>query len=246
MKIRLLVIVAAIVLAAGGTIALLAYVGAAEQRAYQGAQTRSVYIVNSPVPANTPAKELTKFIREDVLPASAIAKGAVTDLATLTGKVTAVPLIAGEQLLDERWVDPGEVAAAGTVAVPKGMQEVTVQLSPDRLVGGQLKTGDTVGFFVSFGDGPGDADETTHLVFHKLLVTSIQGAPATPADDPKAAPAAGPPVPGGAMLITFASKARDAEQIVFAAEFGKIWLSKEPASADTKGTRILEKDQFYP
>lgn len=36
-------------------------------------------------------------------------------------------------------------------------------------------------------------------------------------------------------LITFARNAVDAEKLVYAAEFGKIYLSKEPASA-TEGT----------
>lgn len=245
LKIRLIGGAAALLLATTGTLAVTSYVQGADQRALNGAAIRTIYIVDKSVPAKTPAAELSKFIKPASIPASAVAPGAVTDLNALAGRVTSTALLPGEQLLDGRLVDPASLLAPGKVEAPEGMQEVTVQLGADRLVGGQLSAGDTVGIFVSFTEGAGYDGPTTHLVFQKVLITSIQGAPVEPAGKEAAAASAAPPVPAGAMLITLARPAADAKKIVFAAEFGSIWLSKEPATSTEDGTTVVTKDGFY-
>lgn len=245
MKTRLIGGVAAFLLAITGTVAVTSYVQGADQRAHQGATLMNIYVVDKSVPANTPAAELAKFVKPASVPASAVAAGAVSDLATLAGRVTSAALLPGEQLLDGRLVDPASLLSPGKVEAPDGMQEVTVQLGPDRLVGGQLAAGDTVGVFVSFTEGAGHDGPTTHQIFQKVLITSIQGAPAEATGKEAATASAAPPVPAGAMLITLARSAPDAEKIVFAAEFGSIWLAKEPATPAEGGTGIVTKDGFY-
>lgn len=246
MKTRLIGGAAAFILAVTGTLAVTSYVQGADQRALNGAAIRTIYVVEKGIPAKTPAAELTKFVKAASIPASAVAPGAVTDLNTLAGRVTSAALLPGEQLMDGRLVDPASLLVPGKVEAPEGMQEVTVQLGPDRLVGGQITAGDTVGVFVSFTEGAGHDGPTTHQVFQKVLITSIQGAPAETAAKETAPASAAPPVPAGAMLITLARSAPDAEKIVFAAEFGSIWLAKEPAKpADGGGTGIVTKDGFY-
>jgi pilus assembly protein CpaB len=245
LKTRLIGAASALLLAVTGTVAVTSYVQGADQRALHGAEVRTIYVVDKEIPANTPAAELTKFTKTSSVPNSAIAEGAVTDLATLEGKVTSAKLLPGEQLLSARLVDPASLAVPGKVAVPEGLQEVTVQLTAERVAGGQLTAGDTVGVFVSFTDGAGPGAPTTHLAFQKVLVTSVQGAPAEATGKAAATTAPGPPVPTGAMLITLARSAHDAEKIVFAAEYGTIWLSKEPAAANGDGTSVVTKDGFY-
>lgn len=243
MKKRLIGAAAALLLAIFGTVAVTSYVQGADQRALRGTETKTVIVVEKEIPANTQAADLPKFTKASSLPASAIAPGAVSDLASVAGKVTSGTMAVGEQLLGSRMVDPASLTGPGKAAVPAGMQEVTVQLSPDRLVGGQISAGDTVGVFVSFTSGAGNAGPTTHLAFQKVLVTGIQGAPSESATKPSTAP--GPPVPAGSMLATLARPAADAEKIVFAAEFGTIWLSKEPAGATTDGTSVITKDGYF-
>jgi pilus assembly protein CpaB len=48
-----------------------------------------------------------------------------------------------------------------------------------------------------------------------------------------------PSEPGDMVSVTFALSAADAEKLVFGAEHGRLWLSLEPADADTSGTRIV-------
>ena len=53
------------------------------------------------------------------------------------------------------------------------------------------------------------------------------------------------PVPPGSVIVTLARTGADAEKILFAQEFGRIWLSKEPSTAAEGGTRqMTAKDLF--
>jgi pilus assembly protein CpaB len=47
------------------------------------------------------------------------------------------------------------------------------------------------------------------------------------------------------LYVTLAAKAADAESIVFAAEFGTIWLGRDSADIDLNGTRIVVPDNVY-
>lgn len=52
-------------------------------------------------------------------------------------------------------------------------------------------------------------------------------------------------VPPGQFLITLAVEAADAEKVVFAAEYGGIWLTLEPDHAVEDGTRVQTRGTIY-
>lgn len=244
MKVRVIAAVIAALLAVVGAVLVSGYVRAADTRAFEGTETKEVFVVQNEVRAEMPVEELTEHLHKKTLPVSAVAEDAVTDLAEFEGRVTAVELHPGEQLLGSRLVTLNSLQEPGRVAVPKELQEVTVQVSADRVVGGQVKAGDFVGVFASFDQGPGDKP-ATELVFHRVLVTSIQGAPAAAESSGEEAGAPGaPPVPEGAMLVTLAQDASDAEKTVFAAEFGRIWLSNQPVDAKWNDDGASMEDFF--
>jgi pilus assembly protein CpaB len=79
-----------------------------------------------------------------------------------------------------------------------------------------------------------------------VLVTQVQGAPAAPSGSTETETAsAGSAAPTGSLLITLAVKAKDAEEVVFGAEHGTLWLSLEPDGADDSGTQVLTPDNVY-
>jgi len=49
----------------------------------------------------------------------------------------------------------------------------------------------------------------------------------------------------GDFLITVARNSTDAERIIFAAEFGKIYLSKEPSNAVESATGVIDKTRLF-
>lgn len=241
MKTRIIGAAAAILMAVIGTVLVLSYVGGAEARALAGTETVDVLVAAKDIPEGTPAEQLASFVTTEQVPAKVVPAGVVADLADLAGQVAAVDLVAGEQLLAARFASPADLPEEGTVAVPEGMQELTISLEPHRVVGGQLAPGDTVGVFFSLEEGPDEGQgAVTHLTLNKVLVTAVQGLAAAEGTEGAAAP-----VPAGPVLVTLAVSAADAEKIVYAQEFARTWLSKEPASADTTGTRTLTKEGLY-
>src|SRR5262249_50680540 len=100
---RVLGIVVAVALAVVGTLALVAYVNGAEDRALAGERVVDVYVVTQPITAGTASDELTGKVKREQVPAKVQASGAVTKLSDINGSVASVDLVAGEQLLKSRF-----------------------------------------------------------------------------------------------------------------------------------------------
>jgi pilus assembly protein CpaB len=109
-----------------------------------------------------------------------------------------------------------------------------------------------VGLLFSFQPFEGQPSDTTHFTIHKVLVTAVQfsamdraalGGDSGSTDTTVNAPVA--EAPGDQLLVTLAVSAPEAEQVVFAAEFGTVWLTGESASATETGTRVLTIADIY-
>ncbi|BAS10193.1 hypothetical protein AHiyo4_36150 [Arthrobacter sp. Hiyo4] len=251
MKSRLLAGTAAIALAIVGALLIIFYAQGADQRAMATMEPVNVLVVKAAIPAGTPVNEMAASLALEQVPAAGVADTALSTLDNSAGNVSAVDLVPGEQLLAERLVAPEEVKAQGAAEVPAGFQEVSFELEPKRVVGGRIEVGNHVGFFLSFDNGavkdkPDNA--SSQLTVRKALVTAVQRAPqAAPAEKP----VAGQPdpkettLPEGSLMLTVAVNDVDAGKIVFASEFGRIWLTKEPLDAQDNGPRIERKDVVY-
>ncbi|HAM26196.1 MAG TPA: Flp pilus assembly protein CpaB [Microbacteriaceae bacterium] len=238
MKTRLIGAILAIVLAITGTIVLTGYVRGADARASAGAAFVRVYVVTRDIPAGTTAADIGSLIVEKQIPSIAAAAGRVTRLSALAGMVADVALVPGEQLLTARWVNPSKHVARGEVAVPKGMQAITIALPVEQVVGGTVKAGDTVGVIISATLKPAGSDEisTSKQVFHKVLVTAVQQGTTTRPG--KGNGASTDPV--SEVMVTLARSSGDVEKLVWGQEFGKIWLTFEPKGADESGSRTVD------
>ena len=254
MKSRMLAGVVAVLLALVGAVLIVTYAQGADQRAVKNLDPVDVLVVKTAVPAGTPVEAMKASVSVEQVPGTAVGKTALKTLDDSAGKVAAVDLIPGEQLVAERLVAPEDLKTSGSVKVPAGLQEVSFQLEPQRVVGGRLEPGDHVGIFMSFASGgleskPG---ETTQLAIHKVLVTAVQRAPegaaAKPAPSASAAAEADPRdvnLPTGSLMITVAVNDVNADKIVFASEFATVWLSKEPLDAQESGPKIMQKQDVY-
>src|SRR5690625_3234608 len=163
---RLIAAAAAVLLAGLAGVLVLTYVSGADARAMEGMAPTTVYTVTEPVPEGTAAEALAEYVAREDLPANAVVPGGVSDLDALTGQVTNAALVPGEQLLAARFSPPEEDEHSWEI--PEGYHQVSVQLPANRVIGGHLQAGDTVGLFVS-------DDGETHLRLHKVLVVRVQG-----------------------------------------------------------------------
>lgn len=243
MQKRIVATVAAVTLAAIGTAVLLLYVQGAERRALAGVEAVDVLVAQEAIPKGTTAEDLGDRVASEKVASKLRPDGAVSDLDDLEGLVTGIDLVPGEVLVEERFVEAASFQAASQVEIPEGLQVVTVSLTPDRAVGGQLSAGDTVGLIASFGDGAGgegNAGPTAHLFLDQILIANVQGAPVAQSDDEDASAA-----PGGNLLVSLAVDGGDAEKIVFAAENGSLWLTSQTEGESSDGTRIQTLKEIY-
>lgn len=257
MKTRLLGGIAALLVAIIGTVLLVTYVQNADRRALAGTETESIYVVQKAIPAGASAQTIAGSVATKSVPKLAVAENSVTDLASLGSKVTSVTLLPGEQLLSSRMVEENALLGPSRVQVPAGLQEITLKLPIERVAGGILKAGDTVGIFLSLDMAPTGKDgasgaqlSKTQQTFHKVLVTAAQfsngaatqtGTSDTAAGASQVSSTSSTKAQGdGNYLVTLARNSADAERIVFAAEFGKIYLSKEPGDAVDSSTGAVD------
>lgn len=237
MKRRFIAAVAALLLGGIGALLLVNYVGGADQRALAGTRTVNVLVATKPIAAGIPAEQLAKLVNIKAVPALAVIKGTLSSLDQVRGQVATTPLQAGEQLLSSRFADPKTLEKANEVKIPKGMQQVSVLLESKRVLGGSLTPGATVGLFISTPKEDRRPAQT-HLALHKVLVSRVEGgnAPAAPQQEDKPA---SPAPPGEGVMVTLVTSAADAGRVVFAAEYGAIWLSLEPSDAVPGSTRVV-------
>ncbi len=249
------------VLALVGTFAIVAYVSKAESRAQAGEHIIKVLVVKDTVPAGTSAKELGDRVALEGVSAKVKADGAVTSIKSLGDKVTGTTLIAGEQVLESRFVDKSNFSATGAdVQVPAGLLRTTVALDPQRVIGGVLTPGARVAVIASFepfelqNQNPvtingvvvkadGKTPSTTRTLVHKVLVTNVQLTGSVNSteetNDQNTASSSKPgEAPTSQMLVTLALSGSDTEKLVFAQEFGKLYLSIEPLDAPATGPGI--------
>jgi len=253
-KSRMLAGIVAVLLAVVGAVLVVTYAQGADQRAVKDLEPVGVLVVTKAIPAGASTETVKASVALEQVPGTAVAKSALDTLDNSAGKVAAADLVPGEQLLAEKLVAPEDLQTSGSVKVPAGLQEVSFQLEPQRVVGGRLEPGDHVGIFISMPTGGVESKpgETTQLSVHKALVTAVQRAPegatANPAPSASAGAEADPRdinLPTGSLMVTVAVNDVNAGKVVFASEFATIWLSREPLDAEDNGPRVMIRPDVY-
>ncbi len=147
---RAIGIIGAVAVAALGTMLLVGYVRGAEERALAGEELAEVLVVDKPIAQGTPATELTLLVRLESVPVKVRAEGGIADLSTLADLVASTDLLPGEQLVASRFVEAETLEEHTRIEAPADALEVTIAISPERALGGQLVPGDLVAVIASF------------------------------------------------------------------------------------------------
>jgi Flp pilus assembly protein CpaB len=231
------------VLAAIGTVVLISYVRGADVRAAEGAELVRVYMVEDEVPAGTTGADIEKYVESREIPALAAVPDRVRNLTQLKGLQTDVALQPGEQLILARWVDPAEIDSRGEEKLPEGMQALSLALPVERVVGGSVQAGDTVGVVVASEAETEDGKTVllTRQAFHKVLVLSVQGGTSIVRGDGEKESED----PVEALMVTVALTTPDIEVLVWGQQFGTVWLTLEPETADESGGRTVDGTIIY-
>ena len=271
MRRRIVALVAALLLAGIGTFVLIGLVQSAEDRANAGQELVTVYVVQLDIEQGTAGSEVGEHIIAEERPVSTRPVNAITDPASLVGLVANADLFVGELLVDSRWVPPSEAdlrrddLPTRRVETPIGHLEIPIRFATEQALGGIIDAGDTVAVIASFDayalqgaevievDSdfialPESADtedevevQATHIILHHALVVEVQ-ADANPTFSSEEGEAVLAPRTG--FIVTFALEPGDVERLVFAAQYGQLWLANQ-TSDDTGPTNIVTIDDIF-
>lgn len=257
MKTRIIGAIIALVLAIGGAFLLVTYVRGADARAAEGAELSEVYVVDTLVPEGTRGEAIAEFIKQDSIPARNVNEDAVTDLADLEGLVADADLLPGEQLVAARFIDPVVRASQGEVDVPVGMQEMSFALPVQRMVGGEIRPGSTIGIVVTKYEVGVDIEDNSpafvpesQISFNRVLVTATRigenvSSESESDEDPES---------GDTILLTVALATHDAERLAWAMEgyeqpadyipYVGVWVTLQNEATDTSGSSPVNESNF--
>jgi pilus assembly protein CpaB len=243
---RVLGVGAAVVLAGLGSAGVISWAQSSKNQAEaQQAQT-AVIIIDEHVPKGADAATILAASHIGTVQQKSLAKGALTAEDQIGERVATADLQPGDQLVEAR-------LGTELPGPPADKVQVSAVLSAERAVGGKLNVGDTVGVYLSFDpfdtnrpqsdtESPAKTPNTTHLEFEQVQVTAIQST-----QEPVSTDEGNPltQVASTNFIVTLALTPAQSERFVFAAEFGHIWLSSEPATVTSDGTGIITMGNVY-
>lgn len=218
MNSRVIAAIAAAVLAIVGIGAVVAYAVSARNAAYDGAEMVQVYRVTADIDANADASTVGDNVEQVSIPNSAVAKNTIRDLKEIEGLKSVVKLIAGEQLIKDRFDKEG-VKAAADVTVPKGKQEVAVLVDSAAGVSERIDNGVKVGVIGLFEQ---DDKKRGRMFAQDVLVTDVMKK-----ED-------------GTMVVTLAVDTQQATQIATATQFGQVRLAVQNDETSRSGASSVE------
>ena len=156
MKRRALIAAAAVVLAAFGAGAVLAYVHQAVAHGLAGQKGATVLVAQRVIPSGTAARVAQRdgLLRAETLPAASVPANAVRAITPgLAALVTSAQIEPGQLLLRPALVTAAQVT--GGVALPPNMVAVTIALCLPEAVAGGVHAGSAVEVFDTSGAGRG-------------------------------------------------------------------------------------------
>ena len=211
---RTLIVVGAVIAAALAAFANYAYLSSVQDRAYENAERVKVFVVGKDIPKGLPGEQALQeeFVRSDEIPREFRPGTAITDVATIRGKVALSNLSGGQVVVDGMFVDPKVAQVSFSQRIPAGQVAITVSVDQVRGVAGLLVPGDKVNLLVS------DAGAQRYL-FQNVNIIAIGTSAAPEAGETQAA------VNPGSNLITFAVPPLAAAKIAAA---GTLYLTLVP------------------
>jgi pilus assembly protein CpaB len=236
---------AAVVLAGVGAAGAISWANSAKDSAEASQAQTAVVIVDTQVPKGADADTIMAATHVGSVQQKALQPGALTSEDQVGNQVAASDLQPGDQLVKARLAQAVQNDDAGKV-------KISATLSAERAVGGTIKTGDTVGVYLSFEPfdtnklesdttTPAKTPSTTHLEFQKVLVTNVQ----TTSDPVSNEKDGQSQVSSSNYIVTLALTPAQSERFVFATEFGHVWLSNEPATVTDDGTGLITLGSIY-
>ena len=250
MQSRVLAIFVAVVLALVATAALVVYVNGADRRAISDQEPVKVWVAIKPIPAGTSGLTAANgLIAQVEMPKKNAVKGVVVSLPQIQNKFAAVDIVEDEQLLLSRWVGSDAVSGRRLLPVPEKHQALSIGVELTRQVAGFVTPGDPVSLVVSLArkNAAGKDVDTSEFLLKNVQVLAV----GTTALSTAGSQGGGGRVnqgKGGQTLtaVTLAIRDEDVPRVVYAAEYGSIYLTLMPPNADPPDVGPVNAGNLIP
>jgi pilus assembly protein CpaB len=205
---RVLILVAAVVIAAVAGFGAFNYLSTVQDRANKNAVLVKVYVVSKDIPKALGGDQALSgsYIKADKIQAKFRPTTAITNLDTIRGMVALTDLSANQVLVTGQFVEPRVAQLTNSQRIPKNRVAVTITIDQVRGVAGLLVPGDKVDLMVI---NPQDQKYTLLYQNAEILFIGSQAAP-----QPGETQAATNP---GSNLITFSVPPQAAAKIAMVA-----------------------------
>jgi len=254
---RVLLLIAAFVVAGLGALLVYLYANQADERAAADYDLVPVLVVQGPIPVGT---SVTAALEQDLLlledrPTITVPEDAVSDPTEVQGLVTLTGLVTGETLVRNRVGDPADQRAfeldEGRIAVSFPFQEF-------QKVANFVTPGAEVAVFVTYDGPPADpvatdseappapevdgADRTTRMLLDRVRVLAVGETTSTEEVVEDGVEGETATVP--ATILTLALTKEETEAVVLGDDLGDLYLAllneeSEVPAGDGKDTRSL-------
>ena len=230
---RTLIIAGAVVVAAIAAFANYAYLSSVQDRAYDNAERVRVFVVRTDIEKGLPGEVALgeERIESDEIPREFRPGTAITDTATIRGKVALSNLSVGQVVVDGMFVDPKVAQVSFAQRIPSGRVTVTVSIGTVESVAGLLVPGDKVNLIVN------DPGGVKRYLYQNVAILAIGTSAAPQPGETQAA------VNPGSNLITFAVPPLAATRILSA---GGIYLSLVPPDYIAAPIPGVDPQNFFP
>lgn len=173
---RIILLVAAVLIAALGAFGVFLYIQNVETEAEADQELVQVLVATQTIPAGQTAGEAEaagSFALSEIA-AEAAAPGALSSIDPIRDLQALSPLYAGEQILEQKF---GTLGSAVPIPIPEGKLAVSVQLSDPARVAGFVAPGSEVAIFFTAvppvaPEGDGEAAETD--TFTTVLLPRVE------------------------------------------------------------------------
>lgn len=261
---RIIAALAALFVALIGSVAVVAYARAADQRALAGQEAVQVFVAEKEVPAGTTAGKAVEqgLIAQKLIARTAVPEGALTAVDGGYDQLVATSTIQpGELVMRARFSARG--ATEGALSVPEGMFAVSIALDDPSHVGPFVSVGSKVAVFDTFNVAETVTSDTTPAGDHiqdrhefsratRLLLSSVEvlavgdtttTTRAKKADD--AAAAVGTPVQVTTTMFTLAVSQVQAELLIHGARTGTLTFALiGPGAKAAPGAGVADPKLF--
>lgn len=229
---RVLLLIAAFLVAGLGALLVYLYAQQADERALAEYDPVQVVMVQGAVPAGTAVDAAIEqgLLAVEEVPGAGVPDRAAAALADVTGKVVLSDLVTGEPLVLDRVGDPDQQER---ISVPAGQLALSFAFADPNRVAGFVAPGSKVAVLLTYG-GPGapaatdddqtgaapPADGVTRVLLDQVSVLAVGATSASEVpgqDDGEAAPVS-------QTVLTLALTQGQAESMVHAQSIGALYL----------------------